>query len=109
MKSLILFLVVSSSSQPVSVKQGPDQWAPVSDYLSKHSTNYDANIDARLCEEAHAGIQTWTVSAASHLARASDPNLGWPSEPTVLRFGSITELATASQMILDVTYSRRTR
>ena len=108
MKSLILFLVVSSSSNSVFVRRSLDEWAPVSDYLSKHSTNYDANIDARLCEEARAGIQTWTVSAASPIARASDPNLGWPSEPAVLRFRSTTELATASQMILDVTYRWRT-
>lgn len=106
MKSLLLFLVVTSSSTKVSVSPKADEWTPVSTYLANHSLNYDPSLDARLHEEATSGEKTWTVAILSRDWAPSDPALGWPSEDCTLRFGSVLEVAVASQMIMEVTLGK---
>ena len=106
MKSLLLFLVITSSSSKVGVRQKADEWTPVSTYLAFHSLNYDPTVDARLHEEATSGKRTWSVAIPSSDWALSDPALGWPSEDCTLRFGSILEVAVASQMIMEVTLSQ---
>lgn len=109
MKATLLLLASIVATNFVSRNQIQEDWAPVSTYLSAHSIDYDPNIDARLCEEAMAGEQTWLTTADPLALRPTQPGVGWPSESAVLHFPTAAERNTATSMILDITYQRRLR